>query len=423
MFQLKRKVSLTIFTKILSLLFAIFILQAVFNYAFIYESEFKQITNELTTLNNRIQNDIKYDKGSWNVNAYAADPLTPNPTGASGFSTNLYVITRDGLVIERNNPIYGLLDASDYKKLLSYQIPQTITTSTKEQWRVFAQPIISEGKTTGVVFVSYRDPGNINFSEVDEELIDTSKKIVSQITFKGDQIDVGNVDKRQLQYNISFEVVDAYNKVVLNNGRTPTSIDPSYFVDELNKKTTRQVIDEHAHIPYLVTHQLITDTTGNVVGIIVSGKSTAAAQLLLKDYLFFTTVTSAFLVLLILFSLFYSFRKELSHLIELHAHHHPTTPKSIHFNAKKGELKIDNQLFVFPLETNQYYLCVAVFSSPSKPKSEKDLLKLFGEKASKANWRKVYDASLSINKKVRLKLISYQDRSYKINSEFQKYIV
>ncbi len=422
MLYTSRKVKLTIITKFLVFFLAIFLLLALFNYGFIYVTEFHQLKTDLHTLNTRIKNDIHYNHGQWDMSLYSADPQTPNPTGSSGFQTSLYIVSNTGLVMERNAFIHGLLDTSDYKKLLTYESPQTISTETNENWRVYAQPIIQNGESLGAILVSYYNPAPSNITVIDQNLQKELSEVASQLILEGKTVNTAKVDIRHLPYDISFEIVDTRNKVLLNNGRTPSYIDPSYFSEELSNKKSRQFVDQQTKVPYFVTHEIITDSADNPVGIIVAGKAISSERMLLRSYIVFASVASGVLLLLISLSLFFTFKQELRHLTDLHLHQHIYSPRSISFDKEKGLLHVDNQKIYLPQDTNQYWLCALLFVSPAKAKNEDEILRAFGEEVTPKNWRKVYDASLQINKKVRFKLISYQNNSYVITSEYQNLI-
>ena len=149
-------------------LFFIFLslLQIGITYIFVRQSSLNQIYDSFMSLSQRIQHDIKYDQGKWDTKLYNADPFTPYPHGSSGFSQPLYIITSEGFVIERNRPISGLLDSSDFKHLLSFSRPQSISTVTNENWRVLSSPIRNKARTIGVVLVAFYNPSTSQLDDV-----------------------------------------------------------------------------------------------------------------------------------------------------------------------------------------------------------------------------------------------------------------
>src|SRR5438105_565827 len=119
------KKSIKIVKVFLSLAF-LFVLQISLGHFLIKSFSIDDTKKSLDVLTARIQNDLKYKNKSWDTRMYAADPYTPHPTGSSGFTTPLYILATDGFVIERNQPINGYLDSSDFKHILSFKSPQTI---------------------------------------------------------------------------------------------------------------------------------------------------------------------------------------------------------------------------------------------------------------------------------------------------------
>src|SRR5690348_26596 len=80
-----------------------------------------------------VLSDLSYKNGAWDMSKYDADPEIPG-------TYRLYLITKDGFVIDRWRPIAGFLDTSDFKQLLVYQQPQTVTTVAGQAWRLYSEP-------------------------------------------------------------------------------------------------------------------------------------------------------------------------------------------------------------------------------------------------------------------------------------------
>src|SRR5581483_9497719 len=94
--------------------------QIFLGYIFIREFILSQTKKQLNEFTHRVVSDLSYKNGTFDTSLYTADPKTPHPNGSSGFTSPLYIITTNGFVIERTHPINGFLDASDYKKSLSF---------------------------------------------------------------------------------------------------------------------------------------------------------------------------------------------------------------------------------------------------------------------------------------------------------------
>lgn len=424
LFETNGKIKLTLFTKFVLFLLVIFLFQAVMNYWFIRHNEFADARSKLFQLNSRVQDDLKYSNGVWDVDEYNHDQLTPNPTGSGGFTTTLYIVSKDGLVIERNLPIHGLLDTTDYKSLLTYEKPQTLSTATGEQWRVFTLPLYKGDSLSGAVFTSYHSPSIDDFSQIDQSLKAAAETISGKITYNESDINTKSVDIREVDYRISFEVINDKNQVVINNGRIPSAMDTRYFYSEITASSPRIIIDDVTKEPFLVTHKIIKDEKEAPVGVVVSAQSILTTETLLKKYILFTITTSAGLIAIISLSIFYTFRHELAQIVErrLHHHHLQVGPQSISFSPSDGKLSLDTFSFTFPKDTNQFQLLKEVFVKPGKAIHEDRLLKLIGKDLNKENWRVIYNSLLAVNKKTGVKLILYQDRSYRLNPEFLQLI-
>lgn len=398
------------------------LIEALICYGVIHYFVLKSITSDLKNLTSRISQELTYQNGTWNTSRYTSDPLTPHPSGSSGFSTSLYIIANDGFVIERNAPIPGLLDSSDFAHLTTFTQPQTIKIVSNEQWRLLSQPIQDKGKTIGVVVVSLYNPDQLIQTNVDEKLRKNIRYIQSKLLITNGDIHTDKIDIRNIDYDISFEVVTNFNKVLLNNGRMPTYIDKSYVYNELQTKNhERFVIDNVSHTTYKAVSELIKDTNGNTAGIIIAGQKTS----FITDIIMQSTPLVAVLSLVI-FGI-------VSVLTELYRKHivqdaiaeykkqknTKAMPTKIQFNKKTSKIHIDNHTIEIPYASNQFYLCKTIFSDVKKRWEVDEILEAFGHDTVPENWRKVYDSMILVNKKTEIympaKLIELKDKTYQLN--------
>jgi hypothetical protein len=373
----------------------------------------------LVSLSARAKNDLIYSDGKWNTAKYNADPNTPHPQGSSGFASSLYIITTDGFVIERTQPVNGILDSADFKHLVTFQTPQTISIVTNEQWRVLSQPITNEnGTVVGVIMVSYFNPQPLLLQTIDQKLQRNIAYITSSMVVKNDVMDVSKVDIRDVDYDVTFEIVNHFNRVLLNGGRVPTYIDSSYIEQELAKpEGASQVTDDENHKSYLLYRQQLTDSANRPVGIIVSGKSIDYITALLLS-LIFPAVIAGLAAVITLTILLYRF---LAYAVSPKKHEEEpvleSPPAAIEFDTQNSVIHLDGKTIQIPYATNQYELAKAVFSAPTKRWELDELLELFGETENLGNWRKVYDATLALNKKAGLKIVVYKDKTFRLNPE------
>lgn len=370
-----------------------------------------QIKTSLAKLTNRIQNDLKYENGKWDTTLYNADPQTPHPTGSSGFVTPLYIVTTDGFVIERNQTISGLLDTSDYKRLLAFSNPQTINAITNESWRILSKPLVKNSTTYGVAMVSYFNPIPNSQAEIDQKLKRNLDTLTSQIAFSNNAIDISKMDIRDLDYDVSFEVVDTFNKVLANNGRNPSFIDPSY-VDATIKSQPEEIIsDTFSREKFLIIRKILFDSKNIPRAVVIAGESIDFIDNGLYHYIpyaFIMTLIGTALGILFITNTF-----NIQNLLK-HASTHQISPLSIEFNSKDGLLNIDKEKIEIPLNSHQYKILNALFSEPAKVWKQEELLSHFHESGNQENSRKIYDAMLAINKKVPFKLIAYKEKTYSI---------
>lgn len=379
----------------------------------------RDIKKSLYNITSRVKNDLRYiNNNQWDTDLYDSDPETPHPAGSSGYSKSLYVITSTGFVIERNKPIDGHLDSSDFKKLLSYQKPQTIENTVNKKWRVFSEPIKNANETEAVIFVSYYNFNPSSVEEIDKILNENSELLKNQVYFENKKLFVDKIDIRNVHYNVSFEIVDKYNIVLLNNGRVPTFIDPSYVIKEMNSKQSEKIIKNIKNgESFLVYSKTLYDLKNNPIAIIVSGESLNQIENILNLFILFSLVVNVFLIFpAMLFSVKIA-KKQLEKQLNEKDDLINFIPKKIIFIKKEGTILVDEKKVILPYASNQYYLSLSLFGNPKKRWELDELLEKFGEELIPQNWRKVYDAMLSINKKVGIKIIVHKDKTFFINPE------
>lgn len=389
----------------------------------------KFIQYELETFTKRVSQELTYENGKWDTSLYASDPQTPHPNGSSGFSSTLYIISTDGFIIERNAPITGLLDSSDFNHLMAFQNPQTITNITNEQWRVLSKPITNNGKTIGVIMVSIYNPDRFIQETADEKLQTNLAKIEKKITIKNGEIETSEIDIRTIDFDVSFEIVTTFNKVLLNNGRMPTYIDKSYVYNELkNPNKVREFKNAADKKTYVIVSQTLFDSENNPVGVVLTGKPITFVDDIFNasiPYIILFVILSSAAIMCLLSRLLSA---EIRMIIQQHdvAKNTKKLPSKITFNRTDSLLIIDDKQISIPYDSNQYYLLKTIFSNSKKRYEVDELLEAFGHEASAENWRKVYDAMNLVNKKVEpympVKLIELRDKTYQVNPQLDSAI-
>lgn len=390
-------------------IFLVFSLQVFVTYLFLRYLALEDAKRSLFELSARIVNDLGVRNDRWDTTLYNADPFTPHPSGSNGFTAPLYIISTSGFVIERNQPISGLLDSSDFKHLSAFTKPQTIGIVTNDQWRIQSKLLTNKkNEIAGLISVAYHNPNSNIIEDIDQILYENIDKISSMIKINGTDVDISNVDIRKIRYDVTFEIVNIYNRVLLQNGRYPTYIDPSYVQAELKNSTIRVIKDSRTNERFLIYKQPIFDEERKLQGVILVSRSLEALNNILFWYVVFSLGISIFIITPLILLLFSMFKLRYKNHIDKY-------PAKVNFDYKESIITIDDKKVVIPYATNQYYLCKAIFSYPKKRWELDELLKKFGESESSENWRKVYDASNSINKKSGLKLISYHDKTFRLN--------
>ncbi len=410
MFPLRRNRIRKTILKIIIFFTVLFCIQVSINYFWIRYTNLQQISEDISWLNNRIASDLKYVNGKWDTSIYSADPLTPHPDGTGGFPDPIYIISLDGFVIERNALIHGLLDSGSLQFVSQFNSPQTVSRSTYEQRRVLSRHITRNNKNIGIVTVSRVIQGSETLTDIDLILQQNLDEIISNIQFNENTIDVSLFEVQAVDYNIAFEIIDQYNKVLLSNGRVPTYIDQSYIKEQLNAPKQRIVKDNITNEEFLIQTKVLLDKNNEEIGIIVQGKSLRILKKILSAYIISTALT--YFVILVPLSIitFYLLRREIKTLLT----NNHDNPSLIEFNEHKGTIIIDDDTIHLEQDSHQFLLCKILFSNINKSFSEDLLLK----KLETDNWRSLYDASLSINKKIKLKLIQHVNKSYRINPSF-----
>lgn len=403
------------------------IVMIVLSVTVLYSVRNSLLRNESTNLQSlveRTKNDLQYTNGTWNTTKYNADPYTPHPGGSGGFNGSLYVITEDGYVIERTQPINGILDSADFKHLITFGAPQTISIITNDQWRVLSGPIVNkQGVIVGVVMVAYFNPEPQQLSEIDKQLSRDLSYITTSLTVSDDKIDVSKIDIRNINYDTSFEVVNRFNRVLLNTGRVPTYIDPSYVEQEIAKPEGQvYVTDAVTNKSYILYRANLTDNSGRTVGTIIAGRPIDYINTVMQEAFLPAALASIAAIVAVAFFVF-RYGKALGNdqdIIEETQKH--AVPDTISFDAKNSTIAINDTVVQVPYATNQYELADAVFSQPTKRWELDELLEKFGDTEDFGNWRKVYDATLALNKRTGLKIVVYKDKTFRFNPELVSHL-
>ncbi|MGE5041867.1 MAG: hypothetical protein ACM3IJ_03105 [Candidatus Levyibacteriota bacterium] len=388
----------------------LFCLELLLSMVIIAGIEYGVIKNRLSVKVAQIKKDAVFTNNSkWNLSLYNSDP-----TLLASFP--LYFISTEGFVIDRRSPIHGFLDTADFKLLLNYTKPQTINTITNQERRIYSEPIRDNGKTIGVIAVSYTNPPMQILDEIDTKLRETKEKIFSKITVKNSIIEVSKIDERKLPTDVAFLVVDKYNAIlkkstnVTNLRRISSFIDPSYVKREFSAAKDRIMRDKATGEWYALKTEVL-KKNNTPIGILIIGENLSPIFSLVLEYIKLQSVLGISLLVVATFLIYGSQLKRNTKLV--------TMPSNISFSGKTGILNLAETEIKIPYATNQYYLLTTLIKKPARRFETDELLDIFGDNDQGKNWRQVYDAMVKINRKVYAKLgkklIVVQNKTYQIN--------
>lgn len=404
---------LSLLKKVILIFAGVFLVELILGAGILYQVALQQTQVSLQSTAKQIHGDISFANGSWNVSRYNSDP---NAEGAGP----VYILGSDGYVIDRWKPIHGFLDTSDLKHLLAYKTPQTITTSTQQTWRIYSKPVIQNNQNLGVITVAFFNPTSQNTDEIDSRLLTIADTIKSKLHITQGTIDTSTIDIRDISYDVSFQIVDRYNKIIAKNNNTnsidriPNFIDLSYVGDLLTRPTFQHITDSQTGERFLfLTSPLVSNNT--VVGVIVTGLSISYIGSLLQNFLLGELLIGIALTVLGVYFMYRVIKPDLRQEANFET---ARTIEHIAFDKKESSLIFDDTKMLIPFATNQYYLLECLFSNPKKRWETDELLERFGEH-DLTNTRKVYDTMLVLNKKTAHilgeKLLIAKEKTYQIN--------
>lgn len=408
-----------LWTLIFFLIVGFLCIPAIEGYYVLKDTSYKQLVSSLDGLVGRLKNDLKFKDGFWDISLYNSDPYTTYPNAPSSFP--VYIITSDGFVIERSRFIHGFLDAADFKYLLQFKDPQTVQAPTKEEWRLLSKPIIKNNRTVGVIMVSKYQPETKILENIDQSLEENINTINSKIKVENNEVNADDLDLRDISFDVAFEIVDSFNKVILSHSRVPSTIDPSHIEPELSAPALRTVVDEQTKEPFLVRSELLYDKSQNPIGLIAMAKPLNPVDDLLKAYRYHMSLLILLSGLILSIFCYFLSKRYCNNLLD-YLERQYKVPKMIIFYAQDGMLNVNGESISIPKDSYQYQLCLGLFSNINQEWHENDLLKNLEEDKTQVNWRKIYDAYIAINKKIGFRLINYKNKAYSFNPEYRNLI-
>jgi hypothetical protein len=412
-----------LYTKVALGFLGFYVLQLGLSSVVLYTAAICQTTSHLESIASRIKEDLAFKNGQWDMSRYNADPQLPG-------TYPLYLITTDGFVLDRWRPIHGFLDTSDVQQLLGYTAPQTVHTVSNQSWRMLSKPILNGQETFGAVTVAFFNPPDGQEGAIDQKLSETLQKIASKAQVVQGKIDISALDSRDIDYDVSFQVTDRFNRVVAKNentnsiNRMPTYVERSSVASQLTRTSITTVVDSSDDERFLMHSFPLLDSGGETQAIVVVGESVSQLSQLLMSFLAMQALLSATLLCGLVAYLSLLMRRSPGQPgSQATAGTAPQLPeiKRIRFDSERSVAEIDGQAVSVPYASNQYYLCQALLAEPNRRFEADELLELFGE-TDAGNWRQVYDAVNLVNRRMlpvlQDKLIVVKDKTYRVNERF-----
>lgn len=405
--------------KLSSFFLITFLFYLIANYFIVYFLTANDIKEYLKRTTVNIISDFDYKDGHWDTDKYLSDISTPT-------EIPLYIFSTDGFLMDRLNVVRGLLDTSNFDYASSFASPKTFISPIGETWRAYSHPIKRGNQIKGVILVAYFDPRGIPEKEIDGVLQATAVNIDSKVQITGGALDVVHVRQKDIDPNISFEIVDTFNKSLVSYGGPPAYVDKSYIQDVLTQEGFRTVEDGKTKTKYLMyAKPIISDN--QPIGMVVAGKGLDQLEKALRYQLWLSLSAGLVAILLFITIVVYLYRHDISDIVQERltnlANPAPPDIQSISFDKEKGFIIVNKDIQIpIPTNSHQYDICLKLFQFPNKKFDTLDLGEATGDQnTGKSDARMVYDAILAINEKVRKilrkQLIRRKDYLYCINPE------
>lgn len=424
---LERNPEVKIILKITTALFFLFIVFLSVNYFYISLSMKQRLVKDSENILKKIASDIRPTENGSDPTLYFQDTTTP-------FDKPLYIISNDGFIIERMNPIAGFLDTGEFKFSSSFTKPQTITTSASSSWRVFSLPIAEDGKTLGTILTAYFDPDSYTLEIIDKNLTETAQKISSTIFFENNRINVSLLEPKNIHQSIYYSVIDVYNRVLAEDGGPPMYIDRSFFAGLLENRKPYEISNIKNKERFLISSKVLYKNDKTPFAVLVYGQPLNDLNQMLSHLKKSSLITGSAALAIIITLLMFIFGREIRILIMEKANNLVkesnsnifVKPKKIFFDKNTGTIYLDKTILKIEYGSKQFDLCRALFSRPGKRWEYDELLEKNHLTEDEQSTRMFYDAALNINQKIQQllgdKLIVYDNKTYRINPAYLKKI-
>lgn len=352
----------------------------------------------------------------------------------------VYIFSTSGFASVRIKAIGGFLDSGSFDFNSYFQTPQTYTfPENNTSYRLYSK-VISENNIPEVsILVGYNTSSNIYVS--DDQLIDATEILSSQIKIAEGIVDASKVKTLSIPPSIQVLIIDKFNRILISNGTIPSYIDRSYIAEELKWiGKYRTVIDQSTMNPFLVYGTKWRDDI-----IVVSGYPLTQANNALSKQLVFSVGTGAGVILILLLLLAFLLQKEINTLLikaekavqkVFYVSHRAG---AFGFDQDTGLIYLGDKKMEVPVKTKQYYICKVLFSKPNKNWENDEIMDRLPEHALETEAldtyeslggndlrkkaRMIYDAIRLLNEKANgvfsYDVVLIQGKTYRINPNIQ----
>ncbi len=394
-----------------------FVLYLAASYSIIRSLSLHDMKQYLKITATSVSEDFEYSEGVWNTNKYLSDTTTPS-------ETPLYIFSLDGFLIDRMNVIGGFLDTSNFTYASSFATPETIVSPIGEHWRVFSYRIERDGQEKGVILLGYFEPVGRLEKDIDAVLLANAQMVDSKITVTNGVLDATHIVDKDIDHNISFEVIDPFNRSHKSIGGPPAYIDKSYLQEVLTRKNFTVISDAGTQKKYMLLVQPIL-ASGEMIGIVAVGKGLNELNQILGNQLLLSFFAGLFSVFVFAVFTIFIYRHDIGKIIDerlaMLANPQYVVVDRIAFDSPGSKIIINGIHSIdIPADSYQHDICKLLFKNPKKQYDTLDLSDAMGELDEQKNVKRlVYDAVEAVNAKVKkltgMKLISHTDKKYCIN--------
>jgi len=250
----------------LALSFAvIFSCVAVAQFIYVRHQTYRTIRSELQDWANELAA-AAVSEGKWDIQGYQnMAPLVPNS----------YVVTSDGLLVDVEGFIRGLIPSVKKPEESLYESPQRRTTDIGEKWLLFGRRLAG-----GCVIVGISDPDKFKDSEA--LLRANADKFGSTLE------EAKRLTKRRFDWNVDYAVIADSGALESASGGVPLKTDTS-FLRTIPDATSPVAIEGKL---YLVVVKPIRDSSGNQIGMVIVPKDVTSEQRALHQQTVFNTLVA-----------------------------------------------------------------------------------------------------------------------------------